>query len=183
MHVPHGMTLMAFALNPKRSPSSALTTLLTREIYNLSLNYKPSSKSPSPNELPMKSSKHSYPDTMTRFSNYLHTYTNTNESPPIRNMVNSFFSVKKEITMLIPNLRPISLANTIYKLFTNMLTKIFTNHSKCFETFNPSHEGFHTKCSTTHQLQIYNRRTRRCQNLSRVRSPSKIGFQKCFRLH
>lgn len=35
-----------------------------------------------------------------------------------------------------------------------MFTKILTNYSECFQTFNHSDEGFHTKSSTTHQLQI-----------------------------
>jgi hypothetical protein len=61
---------------------------------------------------------------------------------------------KKSDPTLLFNHRPIALANTIYKLFTNTLTTILFGYGEKYQILHDSQEGFRAERSTTRQLQI-----------------------------
>jgi hypothetical protein len=61
---------------------------------------------------------------------------------------------KKSDPTLLSNHRPIALANTIYKLFTNALTTILSGYGEKHQILHDSHEGFRAERSTAQQLQI-----------------------------
>ena len=61
---------------------------------------------------------------------------------------------KKGNPSLLPNHRPIALANTIYKLFTSTLTSILSPYGEKHQILHDSQEGFRAERSTSRQLQL-----------------------------
>lgn len=54
---------------------------------------------------------------------------------------------------LPPNRKPIVLANTIYKLFTNTLTSILSSYGEKYQILQDSPKGLRTKWYTLRQIQ------------------------------
>ena len=70
------------------------------------------------------------------------------------------------------NWRPIALANTIYKLWTSMITQCLTKHAKHYDILSSSQEGFKAEKNTIRQL----------QNLMNAMSDAKICNQDLYLL-
>ena len=60
---------------------------------------------------------------------------------------------KKGNSHQLTNHRPIALANTIYKLFTNTLMSILSSYGKKYQNLHDSQEGFRAERCTARQLQ------------------------------
>ena len=71
------------------------------------------------------------------------------------------------------NWRPIALANTIYKLWTSMVTQCLTKHAEHYDILSSSQEGFRAEKNTIRQL----------QNLMNVMSDAKICHQDLYLLY
>ena len=71
------------------------------------------------------------------------------------------------------NWRPIVLANTIYKLWTSMVTQCLTKHAEHYDIVSSSQEGFRAEKNTIRQL----------QNLMNVMSDAKICHQDLYLLY
>ena len=131
-----------FCLELRGQPNTPLTTLFNREIYDLCLRSLPSSKSPGPDEIPNEVIKTLLPehhDALYQLFTFLYHH---KRIPSHWKHSESVLLHKKEITTLMPSLRPVSLANTVYKLFASTLTKILTSYSENFQILNPLQEGF-----------------------------------------
>ena len=61
---------------------------------------------------------------------------------------------KKGNPYCLSNHRPIALANTIYILFTSILTSILSTHGERHQILHDSQEGFRAERCTTRHLQI-----------------------------
>src|SRR6202022_1464921 len=60
--------------------------------------------------------------------------------------------LKKDDPTHIANYRPISLANTIYKLYTSTLTSLLTSYGKKHRLLHFSQEGFRPQRNTARQI-------------------------------
>ena len=61
---------------------------------------------------------------------------------------------KKGNPTLLPNHCPIALANTIYKLFTSILTPLLSSYGEKHQILHNSQEGFRQEHCTSHQIQL-----------------------------
>jgi ribonuclease HI len=61
---------------------------------------------------------------------------------------------KKGDPTLVSNYRPIGLANTMYKLWTSMLTELFSKHAEQHQMLSACQEGFRPHRNTTRQLEM-----------------------------
>ena len=61
---------------------------------------------------------------------------------------------KKGNPTLLPNHRPITLANTIYKLFTNTLTTLLSSYGEKYQILHNSQEGIRQEHCTSRQIQF-----------------------------
>ena len=77
----------------------------------------------------------------------------TATTPDIAKRSTTVLIHKKGDAQLISNYRPIALANTIYKLWTSMLTDCLTTYAEAYDILSNSQEGFRKKRNTIRQLQ------------------------------
>lgn len=61
--------------------------------------------------------------------------------------------IQKANLTYLTNIRPIALANAIYKLFTSILTSIFSTYRERYQILNETQEGIKQERSTTRQIQ------------------------------
>ena len=66
---------------------------------------------------------------------------------------NTILLYKKGPLFQLPNHRPIALANTIYKLFTSILTTLLSSFGEKYQILHNSQEGFRQECCTSQQIQ------------------------------
>ena len=61
---------------------------------------------------------------------------------------------KKGDPSQLTNHIPIALANTIYKLYTSILTSVFSNYAEKYQILQDSQKGFKAERGTSKQLQL-----------------------------
>ena len=84
---------------------------------------------------------------------FTHCYKQKN--PNIMENKSNYTSIQKGDPSLLTNHKPIALANTIYKLFTSMLTLILSAYGEKYQILHDNQEGFRAERSTSRQLQLF----------------------------
>jgi hypothetical protein len=73
--------------------------------------------------------------------------------PPFWKHSNTILLYKKGNPAQLTNQRPITLANTIYKLFTSTLTSLLLSYGEKYQILYDSQEGFRQERCTSRQIQ------------------------------
>ena len=145
--------LNGFILQKRGDPNTTISSLFTRNIYDLCLKHLSKNKSPGPDQIPNSILK----NIPTRFHNMLfllfsHCYKQQSIPLSWKNS-NTVLLYKKGPPFHLSNHRSIALANTIYKLFTSILTTLLSSFGKKYQILHNSQEGFQQERCTSRQIQ------------------------------
>jgi hypothetical protein len=146
--------LDGFTLEKRGTPSIPATTLFSREIYDECVSRLTKGKATGPDYIPneiIKTLQPQYHDLLYKFFQLSY---QVKRLPDSWKQSNTILLHKKDDTTILSNFRPISLACTIYKLFTSTLTTIISNYGEQHQILNDSQEGFRGERNTTRQIQM-----------------------------
>jgi hypothetical protein len=142
-----------YILENRGNNNSTISTLFSRETYDLCLKYLSKNKTLGPDQIPNSILK----NMPTRFHNMLffffsHCY-KQKTIPSYWKHSNTVLLYKKSNPSQLTNQRPIALANTIYKLFTSTLTSLLSSYGEKHQILHDSQEGFRQERCTSRQIQ------------------------------
>ena len=86
---------------------------------------------------------------------------------------NTVLLYKKGDPLDLKNYRPIALANTLYKLWTSMLTEVLSKYAETYDILSNSQEGFRQHRNTIRQI----------QNVQNILSDARLTNQNLFLLY
>lgn len=123
-------------------PDTQIKDMFSREIYDTCLRQLTNCKLPSlvdiPNDIPK-----TMPPTFHNLLYHVFKYCcHTRQIPNFWKYTHTILLHKKRDHTLLPNFKPISIANTIYKLFTNTTTTLLQQHGETYQIFNNIQEVF-----------------------------------------
>jgi hypothetical protein len=141
-----------FILQKRGDTNVTLSSLFTCKTYDLCIKHLSKHKIPSLDQIP-----HSILKNMpTRFHNmfllFIHCY-KQQSIPPSWKTSNTILIYKKGHPYQFSNHCPIALANTIYKLFTGILTTLLSSFGEKYQNLHNSQEGFRQERCTSRQIQ------------------------------
>ena len=146
--------LEGLILEKRGNPQTPLYTYLGIETYNLCLKNLTKNKTPGSNDIPNSILQNMPPNFQhILFLFFKHCY-KQKQIPTSWKISNTIFLYKKGNPALLSNHRPIALANTLYKLFTNTLTSILSANGERYQILHDSQEGFRAERCTSKQLQL-----------------------------
>ena len=134
--------LEGFTIDQRGEPQTPLYTYFDQETYDFCLKNLGNNKAPGPDKIPNSILKNMPP----RFHKLLflffrHCYKQKQILASWKISLRILL-YKKGDPLLLTNHRPIALANTIYKLYTNTLTSIISIYEKRYQILHDSQEGF-----------------------------------------
>jgi hypothetical protein len=135
--------ITGFILQKRGKSTNTLSSLFSRETYDLCVKHLSKNKTPGLDQIPNSILK----NMPTRFHNMLFLlfthYYKQKSIPATWKNSNTILLYKKGHPYQLTNHRPIALANTIYKLFTSILTTLLSSYGKKHQILHSSQEGFH----------------------------------------
>ena len=142
-------------LHPRKRgpPNTQITHQFTREIYDSCIKRLTRGKAPGPDNIPndiLKALPPQWQDLLFLF--FKHCY-KQRTIPHYWKHSKTILLHKKDDPTHIVNYRPITLANTIYKLYTSTLTTFLTNYGEQHRLLHFSQEGFRPQRNTSRQIQ------------------------------
>jgi hypothetical protein len=131
-----------------------LHTYFDQEAYDFCLKSLSNNKAPGPDKIPNSILKNMPP----RFYKILfiffkHCY-KQKQIPTSWKTSLTILLYKKGNPSQLTNHKSIALANTIYKLYTSILTSILSTYGERYQILHDSQEGFRAERSTSRQIQI-----------------------------
>jgi hypothetical protein len=145
--------LNGFVLEKCGDPHASISNAFDRITYDICLKYLGNNKAPGPDNIPnsiLKNMPSQFHDLL--FLLFKQCY-KQQQIPTSWKTSLTILLYKRSDPTILTNHRPIALANTIYKFFTNTITAQLANYGEKYQILQNSQEGFRQERCTSRQLQ------------------------------
>jgi hypothetical protein len=136
-----------------QTTSTLLTLVCDRAAFHATLHRLPSNKAPGPDCVPNELLSILPDDTKEIIFQFLCVCYITHHTPTAWKQSNTTLLYKKGDPLSLGNYRPIGLTNTIYKVWTAMLTRALTEYAERYNVLSSCQEGFRRGRGTARQIQ------------------------------
>ena len=158
---------------PEYGQFSLLDHMRDPSLFHQQMSKLPNRKSPGPDGIPNELLKHLPEDAKQAIHKMFILMWMTGSTPTSWKECRTVLIHKKGDEHDLGKWRPIALANTLYKLWTGMVTQCLVKHAEHYDILSSSQEGFRAETNTIRQL----------QNLANVLSEAKICQQDMYLLY
>jgi hypothetical protein len=142
--------------NPRTGGGTALDKdlahKLTEALYTGCVKRLANGKAPGPDDIPNELLKHMPPQLHAVTRTLFALMWRTGHTPDWWKVSNTVFIYKKGDPTSASNYRPVGLANTLYKLWTSVVTAMLTDHAEKYDILSGSQAGFRVQLDTHRQI-------------------------------